>query len=354
MPRALLSALLVLLALPATSAAADRCAPRPGERALARSAQAVVLQRERTISYDDAPYRSVQTLVGCARRTGRRRVVTRLEYYDLSGGQELGGLKLSGSRIAYIWRQSAREVIGTHLVADDAIHDRRHRDLSDAQLWPYPRDADIASFAVAPDGTVAWVARRADDQLLVWHDDGLRRHDVGFDLSGPLAVGDGTVRWRHGDRRRSAPLALPPTRCSGRPAREGTPEVDLTSSHTALTACRRATGGSLTVDGDFTSSFPAVDVAGPYVALNGQNALRRLDLPTGSVDTIAARGQTFVRVDEAGSLAWYELAAPLLAQLWVRDAGGVRAIGDLSPRYGLLGRDGPTVRHGDTVFTLDP
>jgi hypothetical protein len=110
------------------------------------------------------------------------------------------------------------------------------------------------------------------------------------------------------------------------------------------------------VEGNYRSLVPTVDVAGPYVALSDHGAVRRLDLGTSSVETIPAHGTVLARVDAAGSLAWYDNqdTAPLLAQLWVRDADGLRAVGDPVGAYALLGRDGATVRHGETTVTLNP
>jgi hypothetical protein len=358
MPRALIVALLALLALPAGAAAADRCPHRPGERVLARSAQAVVTERHRMITLDGTPYEDVQTVLGCSRRTGARRVVSRLSEFHTDANR-VTRLKLAGTAIAYQRFNAYKDFSADTVLADDAVHGGRHRELSEAVAWPYPAEKGTLAFAVAADGTVAWVARSVgrDDQLLVWDAaSGLRRRDVGFDLAGPLVLAAGSVRWLHDGRERDAPTALPPTRCAGRAAREGTTEVDLTLDADRLTACLRATGASLTVDGNYRSLVPTVDVAGPYVALSDHGAVRRLDLATSSIETIPVRGSALARVDEAGSLAWYDNqdTAPLLAQLWIRDADGLRAVGDPVGAYAALGRDGATVRHGEMQVTLNP
>jgi hypothetical protein len=357
MPRPLVVALLVLAVLPAAARAAapERCPHRGGEHVLARSTEAVVTQRFRTVRDEDGiPYRTVETILGCSRATGVRRVVTRQDVDDGGGGSRVEALKLAGTRVAYETYGGYKDFTETALVADDAVHRGRSRNLSRVALWPYPSEKGILSFAVGHDGTVAWVARGVDDQLLVWHGNALRRRDVGFDLSGPVTVGDGIVRWRHSGQDRFAPVSLPPSRCGGRPARSGTEAIDLTLDAARLTACRRATGASLTAEGNYLSRVPTVDAAGPYVALSDQGAVRRLDLLTGSIDAIPARGSTYARVDEAGSLAWYDQAAPLFSQLWVRDAGGVRAVGDPVAAYASMGRDRAAVRHLETVTPLSP
>ena len=361
MPRALMLALLVLLAAPATGGAAARCAPRHGERTLARSAEATVLQRYRDVTYDGTLYSTVQTILGCSRSTGRRRVITRKEVLDTTPGEAVDGVRLAGTRVAYVASFGSKD--GSHatgLVADDAVHRGRRHDLTQLGRFPFANPGQgIAAWAVGRDGTVAWVARGDGDQLVVWRpsDDLLRRFDVGFDLGGPVTLTGGTVRWRHAGADRVAPLTPPPSRCGGAPARAGTPEVDLTITGATLTACLRATGQTLTVAGHYASYAMLVDVAGPYVALSGQGAIARLDLTAGGVaETIPARGMAYARVDAAGSLAWVDQPDAHSTALWVRDAAGTRQIGGPVPLdYRRLARDGAVVRDGlGTFVTLAP
>jgi hypothetical protein len=354
MPYVLSLLLVAVLAASPTAGAAsprDRCPHRPGEKTLARSAEAVVTERSITSRTD---FTTTQTIYGCSRRSGRRRVVLRNAEGE-TDSHSVVALKLAGTRIAGVLDHGYKDISFEWLFADDALHAGRHRELSKAFRWPYPYSYGVLSFAVASDGTVAWVTVGADHQLLVWRAGDLRRRDVGFDLSGPLSVSDGTLRWTHGGAPREAPVVLPPSACGQPAATEGTDAVDLFVHRDRLTACRRATGASLSLDGSYASLALTIDVAGPYVALTGHDAVRRLDLATSSINTIPAAQPTSARVDEAGSLAWYDNAQSLLSQLWVRDAGGTRAVGAPVNAYGVLGRDGAQIRHGqDVVAVLNP
>lgn len=353
MPRPFLLALLVLLAAPAGGRAADRCVHHRGERELARSAQAVVTERWR-IPAADTGGSDTQTIIGCSRTTGKRRVVAALES-NTSAGDRVERLRLAGTRIAYVMYSSVKEFGGTTIVADDAVHGGRRRNFDGG--WPFSSfETGILSWAVDATGNVAWVAGHDRHRQLVLRRPGtdLRQVDSGTDLT-DVTLGGGVLRWRHGGAWRALGLALAPSACGDLPAVTGTAEIDLFLSRTAFTACLRATGRSVTVPTPRGTTAPA-DVAGPYVALSYDHSVYRVDLANGGYEAIPTRAEySQVRVDDAGSLAWYDAPDGQLPTLWVRDAGGTRQIAGRLGGLGQLFRDGPVVSDvNGPVVTLTP
>jgi hypothetical protein len=353
MPRALLIALLALLAAPASGRAADRCVHHRGEHELARSAQAVVTERWR-IPTADSGASDTQTIIGCSRATGKRRVVATLES-NTSAGDRVEGLRLAGTRIAYVEYMSVKEFGGTTIVADDAVHGGRHRDLAGG--WPFSSfESGVLSWAVDATGNVAWVAAHGLRRSVLLRRPGvdLRQVDSGTDLTDVTLAG-GVLRWRHGGTWRALPIALPPSACGDRRAITGTAEVDLFFSATAFTACLRATGRSVTVPTPSGSITAPADVAGPYVALSYDHSAIRVDLANGGYEAVPTRNAyTQVRVDDAGSLAWYD-APDGPAELWVRDASGTRQVAGRLGGLGELFRDGPVLSDiNGPVVTLTP
>lgn len=351
----LISAALLIAAFGATAtsaSAAERCRPQHGEHALARSAQAVVLQQT-------SPAR--QTITGCSRASGRRRTIVTLRRAGAGDPARLVGLRLAGTRVAYVTQRSDGDPA---LVADDALHGGRRHDLG-ASRWPFgsARSTKPAvSWAVDPQGDVAWLttdhpaAGNGAQAVGVWRP-GLGRRQVDAHAAlGDLTLRDGVLRWRRDGTPRSVDLAaIAPSRCALPKATDGTLDVDVarTSDGESLTACLRATGKTV------TSPAPAdadlLDANGPYLLLGSMHAELYLITVVDLVDDTAAQvdGSTGPEavVDDHGSLAWTNPTG-----LWVRDAAGTRKVADVPPGAGPLLRDGSTVTvgHGGPSVTLNP
>jgi hypothetical protein len=360
MRRHLAIALAVVFALPvATASAADRCPRRPGEHRLARSAQAAVF--ERTVAAGQPFPR--QILIGCSRRTGRRRVIDVLQRRSEDDPTKLVGLRLTGTRVAYVRGFDAPE--RTSVVADDAVFAGRRHDLGIP--WPgiysFWSPDGAAAWAVDAAGDVAWIANGygGGDRLYVWRAGlGRRLVDSRAGLQG-LTLADGLLRWRRNGNLRSVDLAtVPGSACRGK-ATIGNLHVDLSGDDFTGTVCLRATGRSAEV-GSTSVSSGLTDINGPYLVFGWTyHALSDsylLDLVHDSGGGRLVPGDGAFRsagvddavVDEHGSLAWLRHDT-----LWVRDATGTRAVPGVGTGARLL-RDGSTVTWpgGGPTVTLDP
>jgi hypothetical protein len=359
MSRHLLTAAILAATLgPAGSAtAAEHCQRRPGEHQLARSAQAVVFERTTAISQNYP----VQTITGCARRSGRRRVIDVLQRRSDGDPTKLVGLHLAGTRVAYVrgiapqgW--DARMTV----IADDAIHGGRRHDLGGS--WPFGGAggngplAQVESWAVNANGDVAWIAADPPDptygasppSLVLWHAAlGRRQIDAKADLRDVELVGS-RLRWRHNLGRRALDIAAIPRSACKEKATIGTLDVDLVWA----TACWRATGKSVAVDLPYGDPIMPVDINGPYILVHWVTKVR-----SGStmIDVVNGRTTNYdessseVVIDAHGSMAWLFNGDTL----WVRDANGTRTV----PGKGTGGllREGSTVTWpGGPTVTLSP
>ena len=204
---ACLAALLAATARAAV-AATGRCHHVRGDHVIARSGKAVVIEQFSTLRDEDGErYGRQQAIVGCAQSTGRRSLITTLETLDDDGGQRLVGLKLAGSRVAYVAHASSRYGSAISISGGDAIRPRS------ADQVPYINYDDetnsIPGWAVADDGAVAWIVRdpTGHDVLRLRRPGGdMRIVDLGFDLRLPVFA-DRVLRWRHGAAVRSLPLS---------------------------------------------------------------------------------------------------------------------------------------------------
>jgi hypothetical protein len=352
----LVATLLVTILGPAASSAdAAHCRPRPGEHQLARSSQAVVVERTTAISQNYP----VQTITGCSRRSGRRRVIDVLQRRNDDDPTKLVGLRLAGTRVAYVRGVAPPyEYQRMTIIADDAVHGGRRHDLGGS--WPFdgtgingvPR---VASWAVNAAGDVAWIAvdpldltyGAAPPSLVLWHAGvGRRQIDAKANVR-DLKLAGSRLSWRHNGTRRSLDIAAIPSSACKEKAAIGTLEVDLSGS----TACLRATGKSTTVNLPYGDPIVPVDINGPYVLVNWVAKLNSgstvIDLVNGtSTDHDYVSGAV---VDAHGSMAWLFGGDTL----WVRDANGTRTV----PGKGTGGllREGSTVTWpGGPTVTLSP
>jgi hypothetical protein len=359
MRRHLLLAPLLATALgpAASSATAAHCQPRAGEHQLARSAQAVVLSRTVAVSGS----RPLQTITGCARRSGHRRLIDVLQRRDDVDPTALVGLRLAGTRVAYV-RGVSDTSSGqrTTIIADDAVHGGRWHDLGGS--WPFGGFASdghlpaVTAWAVNADGDVAWITSDPTEpvyetpppSLVLWHPGlGRRQIDAKADLDG-LGLAGHVLSWeRDGAPRRLDIAAIPRSACVGTWA-TGTLDVDLNGPY----ACQRSTGRvtrlHLPYDGD---PIVPVDVNGPYVLVmwthTGHSGSKLIDVDHATITDYEFAAANAV-VDANGSLAWVDDGA-----LWVHDADGTRTV----PGQGAGGltRDGPTVTWpGGPTVTLSP
>jgi hypothetical protein len=365
MSRHLLIAALVAATLgPAASSAAgaEHCQRRAGEHQLARSAQAVVF--ERTVR--SSQLYPVQTITGCSRRSGRRRVIDVLQRRSDGDPTKLVGLRMAGTRVAYVrgiapqgW--DARMTI----ITDDAIHGGRRHDLGGS--WPFAgarRSGELAqvqSWAVNADGDVVWIAVAAIDStygaspptLVLWHA-GLGRREIDAKAGlRNLKLAGSVLSWQHNGARRSLDIAAIPRSACKEKATVGTLDVDLAWG----TACLRATGKAIDAHLPDQDSIEPVDINGPYIlstwVAKTHYGLGLIDLVN---DNTTIYGTTTYGeylyegiVDARGSVAWLSGGK----ELWVHDANGTRTI----PGKGTSGllREGSTVTWpGGPVVTLSP
>lgn len=345
----LLTAALAATATPA--AAAQHCRPHAGEHQLARSGQAVVL--ERLAQPDGASPR--QTITGCSRRSGKRREIATLRRSGADDRTKLVGLRLAGTRVAYAMTEA--DGVPT-LVADDAVHGGRRHDLGRGgwPFGPWSRSRGVAvSWAVDAQGDVAWRTTAGAQQAVgVWRPGLGRRQVDSHAVLGDVTVRDGVLRWRRNGASRSVDLAsVPASRCGALSAAGGTLEIDVArpTGEGTVTACLRATGR--TVRGDVPIDAHLLDANGPYLLLGSMHAeiyiIQVLDLVNATDAQLLWTGPEAV-VDERGSIAWRNDA------LWVRDAAGTRRVADVPAGSGPLLRDGATVTvgGGGPSVTLEP
>jgi hypothetical protein len=346
----------------ASATAAEHCQHRPGEHQLARSAQAVVFERTMKSSQNYP----VQTITGCSRRSGHRRVIDVLQRRSDDDPTKLVGLRLAGTRVAYVRGIAPPGLNGRMtIIADDAIHGGRRHDLG--RSWPFDgarrsgQLAQVKSWAVNVNGDVAWITVAALDStygaapptLVIWHAGlGRRQIDTKADLR-DLKLAGSVLSWRHNGARRSLDIAAIPRSACKEKATIGTLDVDLVWD----TACLRATGKSMNAhlpDGDLID--PA-DINGPYIlskwVAKTHYGLALIDLVSGSTTTYGTTtyGEYLDEavVDTHGSVAWLSGGN----ELWVHDANGTRTVAGRGTD-GLL-REGSTVTWpGGPVVTLSP
>lgn len=360
--------LLVVMLLAATlgpaassAAAAEHCQRRAGEHQLARAAQAIVF--ERTVKSSQSY--PVQTITGCSRRSGHRRVIDVLQRRSDDDPTKLVGLRLAGTRVAYVRGIAPPDGYERMtVIADDAIHGGRRHDLGGG--WPFGRASYndpltyVKSWAINADGDVAWIAVDAPDptygaappSLVLWHAGlGRRQLDAKANLRDVKLVGS-LLSWRHNEAQRSLDItAIPRSACKEK-ATIGTLDVDLDGA----TACLRATGRSMTTSFPYGGPISPVDINGPYILAKWigkvNNGLTQIDLVNnrtighGRYDYSEPLHEAVV--DAHGSVAWLSSN-----ELWVHDADGTRTV----PGKGTSGllREGSTVTWpGGPVVTLSP
>jgi hypothetical protein len=345
-----------------SSAAAEHCRHRPGEHELARSAPAAVFERT-VASGQNYP---VQTITGCSRHSGRRRVIDVLQRRSGDDPTKLVGLRLTGTRVAYVRGVAApTERRRMTIIADDALHGGRRHDLGGS--WPFGgtrpngQPARVASWAVNADGDVAWIAVNPLDptygagppSLFLWHAGfGRRQIDAKADLR-DLKLAGSVLSWQHNGERRSLNIAATPRSACKERATIGTLDVDLDTT----SACVRATGRSMQVRLADGARIDPVDINGPYIltqwAAKVHYGLTLIDLVNhrttdyGPYDYSEHLYEAVV--DAHGSVAWLSGGDTL----WVHDADGTRAV----PGRGTGGllREGSTVTWpGGPVVTLNP
>jgi hypothetical protein len=390
MPRSLVVLLTLLVtavaAAPATATATtDRCRPGPGEHRLARSAQAVVLERvvQRSGSFPR------QTIVGCSRRSGHRRTLDTLQRVaaPTADPTRLIGVRLAGTRVAYL-KIIIVDGRDPHpvLIADDALHGGRRHDLSSPQdsartsRWPFGSERTAATLSVVwtldAQGDVAWIATDGKlgvpgaQALGVWRA-GLGRRQIDSHAAlGDATLHDGVLRWRRNGSPRVVDLkTLPPSRCGVRAA-VGTLDLDFVraADASALTACLRSTGQTVSVPG-FDYPPEATDVDGAYIVMDFVHVELEytvfIDVARGTWSEKPGGSRDMV-VDANGSRAWLTGGewtwddtgkVWLPAGLWVDDASGLHKAADLDPAIpaGPLLRDGATVTWaGGPTVTLNP
>lgn len=336
----LLTAALLALALGATAtatpaSAAEPCRPRHGEHTLARSAQAVVLQR--TVAGGQ------QAITGCSRRSGRRRAVDTVP---------LTGLRLAGTRIAY--------ATAAGVIADDALHGGRRHDLKSARPFA-PDQGGVRQFLVDDQGDVAWITDSG--ALMAWRGGlGSRQIDVRAARIDGLALRSGVLRWRRNGAARSVDLKRVARSACAKRSVHGTLVFDLDVSDSIL--CARATGrvtslaNAAVTPMDANGSYAAylwvhVEIYGAGLVNLADGSVTTIDMtPPGLNDQTAAHTAlkpTDVVVDEHGSYAW--VAGHVLR---VHDAAGTRVVPGTGT--GPLLRDGSTVTWsgGGPSATLNP
>jgi hypothetical protein len=348
-----ISLLAAALGPAASSASAAHCAPRAGEHTLARSALAVVTL---TTTHD------AQRLIGCSRGSGARRLLHRFTQWS-TGADVARSARLAGTRVIYRWERADRGTTRDELTVDDAVHRGRRQTLTRLSAWPVPDPADerIATYALAPDGTAAWIVRGPlGDDLRLWRaGTAPRRVDHGFALAGPLTFSGGTVRWRHGDAGRSAPMALPGGTCVGF---GGTDQLGVRIEYRVpyvshangtfimdqLTTCTRATGA--TSSDECTCPITSYDVAGSFVAVSLNHRVARDDRSRISAgESWTVEGDALVAIDAAGSMVWADRlpGVPFRTRLWSLDRHGLRELATLDGHVTGLARD-------DHVVVVNP
>jgi hypothetical protein len=320
MPRAvLLSALVLLLLLPAGAGAAPRCAARHGEHVRAHGPLLTVL--EATSATRDV---TTVTLRSCDPRTGRRRPLT-----SASSGwgylAELRSVRVAGHRVAVLIATSDKYMS------------------SSTELALFDVRTGFRAEPVAPmDGVTSWdlgpgfqVAMARYGRVEVWRPlvDDLRVLARGRGFSS-VTVSNGLIRWSHGPRRTAAPLALGASACPPG-LRRGTREVDLLAGG----VCWRATG-AVTAFGDGEEHQ---EVTGPFVATRTAGAVLRRDArdPAATPLVIPFAGAEAVAVSLSGNLVWRR-AAGATSELWVHDGEDTHRIGD-------VGAAAPFALDGETV-----
>jgi hypothetical protein len=359
MHRAAFLLLAVALAAPASASAADRCRARSGEQVLARSGEAVVLQK--IVNWSQ--HFPLQTVTGCSRRSGKRRVLDIIQRRTPDDQTKLIGVKLAGTRVAYAMMRGG----ALTLIVEDAVHGGRRHDLGidGIEAWPFwTQDTFDLAWAVDTQGNVAWLettrllGRGAyPPQFLgVWRAGlGRRLVDSHAFLSG-VTLRDGVLRWLRNGRRRQVDLtSMPASHCGALNAVTGTLDIDLVWDQRAdaFTACLRKTGATVAGRRPF---FAVADANGPYLLLAWAHAccsyVTVVDLVRGTIEDL---GGSDAVVGELGSLAWKGDGG-----LWVRDAAGIRKIADYvddpDANATHLQRDGSTITWpgvGVTV-TLNP
>jgi hypothetical protein len=357
-----LSLLAATLAAAPSASAADRCRPRSGEQVLARSAQAVVLQK----IVGQSQHFPLQTISGCSRRSGKRRTLDTLQRRTDADQTKLVGAKLAGTRVAYAM---VRDVSSPQLtlMAEDAVHGGRRHDLG-VGGWPFEQrygTQTSVAWAVDTRGDVAWITtdhwlglKPAPQALGVWRAGlGRRQVDSHARLSS-VTLRDGVLRWQRNGRPRQVDLAaVPPTHCGALKVTIGTLDIDIVPPEPGgdtSTACLRATGRTASAH---QVGFDVADANGPYLLLRWMHKelffTTVFDLVHGTTEDIMGAHSDTV-VDEHGSLAW------ISDGLWARDAAGTRKVAGFAedPEANLspLLRDGSTVTWpgvGATV-TLSP
>ncbi|WP_027008223.1 hypothetical protein [Conexibacter woesei] len=284
----------------ATAAAApkrDRCAPRAGERVEARTATAVALTQAA----------ATLRLIGCARASGRRRVVAPLP----AGLPSLDTVRMRGTELGY-------RISGHDPVIDDAVHRVRSRVLRSTRDYN-----DVTVFALGPRGAVAWYegSMVTADVLLSVPGDVTRLLDEGADMTG-LAFTGGALTWRHSGHPRRTPLA-PRDRCPARARVGGNVLVDLLRTPLGTAVCLRASG----VVTDLAEAAPRdVVLAGTWAAAWAGSRLLTADAAAGERRTLVTAGTPGpLTVDEHGSVAWAEVTeAPAHTIVRAIDAAGTR------------------------------
>lgn len=348
----------VLAAVASPAQAAD-CRPQLHERVLARSARAVVLVQATPATTAALPR---QTIVGCSRHSGRRRIIDVLQRRSDSDPTKLLGLRLAGTRVAYVtvvappFDETRKTVI-----ADDAVQGGRRHDLG-GWLYSVHPWVEISSWTVDARGNVAWLVEstgQSSAAVMAWHAELGRRMVDTRAAFGGVRLHDGVLEWRRDGAPRSLRLAtVPRSACDGRPA-GGTLDVDLYGSSFVTTACHRATGRLVEVQAG--QSTDILDINGRFLVLRASRSIfdsglrlgtHRLNLADGSVMTLFDDSSVAdAVVDEHGSVAWLQGNA-----FWVRDASGTREVDGTGVCEGRLTRDGSSVRLsncGPTV-TLNP
>jgi hypothetical protein len=313
-----LAAALVLAPASPAAAAPHRCAARHGEHVAAHGARLVALMSVT----DTGDFDSVQKLVACDRRTGRRTTID-TETSELGDDTRIDSVRVAGLRAAWIASSE-----------DKYANASRELGLADvATGWTgFVLDPMFhrSSWDLGPGGEVAWIG---DGRVTVWRpgphvrlQPGDRRFAGRGAALAHVTLDATRVRWTDGGEARSAPLKVPPSSCPTQGL--GTADVELLDG----AVCWRPTGlvtpveasSGTDVDGPFTVDIPRDADGAPTLVV-------RHDARDGAALSVPADTPSDAQVSPSGALAWVR-SWPTSRDIWVHDGAGTHTVGHTGPR----------------------